>query len=177
MGSLRERNPSLWVGTTSESGFAPLAADVSADVAVIGGGIAGVVTAALCRRDGRRVVLLEAGRLAAGTTGYTTAKLSALHGLVYSELAIAFGDEAAWQYAGANLARHHRARRLDRPRRRGAAGAQHRDGGGSRRGRHRHPGRRALHHRGRQPGPAGAAALRRGGLRAPDAACLVELGP
>jgi len=104
MGSLSERNPSLWVGTTQVSAFPMLEGDVAADVAVIGGGIVGLVTAALCKKDGRRVVLLEAGRLAAGTTGYTTAKLAALHGLIYSELADGFGDQAAWQYADANLA-------------------------------------------------------------------------
>lgn len=104
MGRLSERNPSLWVGTARGSAFPVLAGDVAADVAVIGGGIAGLVTAARCARDGRRVVLLEAGRLAAGTTGYTTAKLTALHGLVYGELAGGFGDEAAWLYADANLA-------------------------------------------------------------------------
>lgn len=104
MGSLRETNPSLWVGTTAESRFPTLSGDVEADVAVIGGGIAGLMTAALCRQDGHRVALLEAGRLAAGATGYTTAKLTALHGLVYDQLARSFGDSAAAQYADANLA-------------------------------------------------------------------------
>ena len=104
MGSLREANPSLWVGTTPDSGFPTLTGDIEADVAVIGGGIAGLMTAALCRQEGHRVVVLEAGRLAAGATGYTTAKLTALHGLVYDRLARSFGDQAAAQYADANLA-------------------------------------------------------------------------
>jgi glycine/D-amino acid oxidase-like deaminating enzyme/nitrite reductase/ring-hydroxylating ferredoxin subunit len=104
MGSLDERNPSLWVGTSERTDFPLLADDLATDVAVVGGGIAGLMTAALCKRDGRRVVLLEADRLAAGATGYTTAKLTALHGLTYDELARSFGDEAARRYADANLA-------------------------------------------------------------------------
>lgn len=104
MGSLNETNPSLWVATTPATGFPALAGHVEADVAVVGAGIAGLVTAALCQRDGRRVAVVEAARVASGTTGYTTAKLTALHGLIYDELAQAYGDEGARAYADANLA-------------------------------------------------------------------------
>lgn len=42
--------------------------------------------------------------MASGATGYTTAKLSALHGLIYDELSRAYGDETSLLYADANLA-------------------------------------------------------------------------
>ena len=58
--------------------------DVEVDVAVVGGGIAGVTTAYLMKEAGRRVALLEADRLLTGVTGNTTAKVSAQHGLIYA---------------------------------------------------------------------------------------------
>ncbi|HWI04944.1 MAG TPA: FAD-binding oxidoreductase, partial [Acidimicrobiales bacterium] len=104
MGSLNETNPSLWVGTSEVTRFHELHSDVSADVVVVGAGIAGLTTAALLKADGARVVVIEAGRVAAGVTGYTTAKLTVLHGLIFDDLAQAFGEEAARKYAEANLA-------------------------------------------------------------------------
>ncbi len=104
MGTLHEANPSLWVGTGPESHYHELHSDIQADVAVVGAGIAGLTAAALLKAEGRRVVVIDAGRVAAGVTGYTTAKLTVLHGLVYDDLAKAFGDEGAQTYAQANLA-------------------------------------------------------------------------
>jgi len=67
MGSLSEINLSLWVGTTTSSsggapGFHELHGDMTADVVVVGAGIAGLTAAALLEADGRRVVVIEAGR-------------------------------------------------------------------------------------------------------------------
>jgi glycine/D-amino acid oxidase-like deaminating enzyme/nitrite reductase/ring-hydroxylating ferredoxin subunit len=104
MGSLREANPSLWVGTTPESHYHELHSDIEADVVVVGAGIAGLTAAALLKAAGRRVVVVEAGRVASGVTGYTTAKLTVLHGLIFDDLAQAFGDDGAHTYADANLA-------------------------------------------------------------------------
>ena len=80
MGGLKEHNPSLWVGTTKETGYHQLHGDVEADVAVVGAGITGLTVALLLKERGRRVVLVEAGRVASGATGYTTAKLTVVHG-------------------------------------------------------------------------------------------------
>ena len=104
MGSLNETNPSLWVGTSEVTRFHELHGDLSTDVVVVGAGIAGLTTAALLKADGARVIVVEAGRVAAGVTGYTTAKLTVLHGLVFDDLVRAFGEEGARKYADANLA-------------------------------------------------------------------------
>lgn len=104
MGSLHEKNPSLWVETFRPDD-APnvLAGDLTADVVVIGGGITGLVTAALLADEGTQVVVVEAGRLASGATGYTTAKVTALHGMKYAPLEQSNGGETARAYAEANM--------------------------------------------------------------------------
>jgi glycine/D-amino acid oxidase-like deaminating enzyme/nitrite reductase/ring-hydroxylating ferredoxin subunit len=90
---------SYWIESTPTTSHPPLAADTTVDVAVIGGGIAGVCTAWEVAATGRTVAVLEADRVLTGVTGYTTAKLSSLHTLVYAKVAKAFGKEAARRYA------------------------------------------------------------------------------
>lgn len=61
--------------------------------------MAGLSCAGELTRAGRRVALLEADRIAAGVTGYTTAKLSSLHTLVYERLRRTRGADGARAYA------------------------------------------------------------------------------
>ena len=106
MGSLRETNPSLWVETAPAppEAYPSLAGSVEVDVAVVGSGITGTLTALRLKESGARVALIEAGRLCSGVTGYTTAKVTSLHGLVYAGLASSHGDETAKAYGDANQA-------------------------------------------------------------------------
>ncbi|MGY5115278.1 FAD-dependent oxidoreductase [Streptomyces sp. 900105755] len=91
---------SYWLETAPPGEPAPPpSGDLSVEVAVIGGGIAGLSTAWELVRQGREVAVLEAGRLAAGVTGHTTAKLTALHTLVYDHLRRTRGPEGARLYA------------------------------------------------------------------------------
>ncbi|HEX6185445.1 MAG TPA: FAD-dependent oxidoreductase, partial [Pyrinomonadaceae bacterium] len=53
----------------------PLAGDASADVCIVGAGIAGLTTAYLLAREGRKVVVLDDGPVAGGETARTTAHL------------------------------------------------------------------------------------------------------
>ena len=104
MGSLHERNISVWIATTPETSYSPLSGQVMVDVVVIGAGITGLSVATLLKRAGARVAVIEAGRVASGVTGYTTAKITSLHGLVYRNLVDELGDERSSLYAGANQA-------------------------------------------------------------------------
>ena len=108
---------SIWTKTAVLPAFPSLCGDVTADVAVIGGGMAGILTADRLRQAGARAIVLEAGRVGMGQTAGTTAKLTAQHGLRYHKLAEALGPEAAGQYARVNLEAVEQLRRLVRDRR------------------------------------------------------------
>ncbi|WP_127125432.1 FAD-dependent oxidoreductase [Georgenia sp. SYP-B2076] len=90
---------SYWMRTTPTTAYPQLTEDLEVDVAVIGAGIAGMSAAWELAAAWRSVALLEAGRIVAGVTGHTTAKLSALHGLNYARIRAAFGPDGARLYA------------------------------------------------------------------------------
>src|SRR5918996_1146684 len=56
--------------------FDKLAQNISVDVAIVGGGIAGVTTAYLLSKSGKSVALLEDGYIGSGETGRTTAHIT-----------------------------------------------------------------------------------------------------
>lgn len=104
VGSLKEENRSLWVGTTPETSYPTLESDIAVDVAVVGAGITGLSAAFMLAEEGLSVAVVDAGRVAAGVTGYTTAKLSSLHGLSYASIDQDHGEENARLYGEANQA-------------------------------------------------------------------------
>jgi glycine/D-amino acid oxidase-like deaminating enzyme/nitrite reductase/ring-hydroxylating ferredoxin subunit len=83
--------------------FDPLKEDINVDVAIVGGGITGITAAYLLVKEGVKVALLEASHLLNGTTGHTTAKLTAQHGLIYDEFINHFGKSKARLYYEANI--------------------------------------------------------------------------
>ncbi len=78
--------------------FNTLEQDLSVDVAIVGAGITGITAAYLLSKEGKKVAVLEAGSVLNGTTGHTTAKLTAQHNLIYDELINHFGQEKARLY-------------------------------------------------------------------------------
>ncbi|MFD8379659.1 FAD-dependent oxidoreductase [Streptomyces sp. NPDC059679] len=104
---------SYWIETApGREPAPPPAGGLAVDVAVVGGGMAGLSTAWELARRGREVAVLEAGRIAGGVTGHTTAKLTVLHTLVYDRLRRTRGREGARLYAHSQSAAIRRAAEL-----------------------------------------------------------------
>jgi len=93
---------SYWIDSTPETNFPPLQEAVEVDVAVIGGGIAGITTAALLKEAGKTVALVEMNKISSLVTGHTTAKITSMHGYIYQKLLNQFGINGAKIYADAN---------------------------------------------------------------------------
>jgi glycine/D-amino acid oxidase-like deaminating enzyme/nitrite reductase/ring-hydroxylating ferredoxin subunit len=89
------RTTSLWHATAGELSRTALEEDARADVCVVGAGIAGMMTAYLLARAGRRVVVLDDGPIGGGETGRTTAHLSDALDDRYAELERLHGPEGA----------------------------------------------------------------------------------
>src|ERR1700709_28643 len=79
-----DRFRSHWQTSAAPTSYPPLTEARTCDVVVIGAGIVGVSAALELRLAGADVVLLEARRIGAGASGYTTGKISALNGLIYA---------------------------------------------------------------------------------------------
>lgn len=93
------QHASYWMTSEAGTPLPGLTTDLDVDVAVVGGGVAGLSTAYEVLLTGRSVAVLEAGRVAASVTGHTTAKVTALQSTRYSALRSAFGAEVAALYA------------------------------------------------------------------------------
>ena len=93
---------SLWQATASLPSFPQLHGDVKTDVLVIGGGMAGLLTAYFLQQKGVNCILVEKDRLCGGTTGNTTAKITSQHGLIYNKVFKNQGLEGARRYLEAN---------------------------------------------------------------------------
>lgn len=93
---------SYWMASAHQEEYPSLNKDIKVDVAIIGGGIAGISTAYFLNRCGVKAAILEANQILQGTTGHTTAKITSQHELIYSNIKSQMGEEFAKQYAQAN---------------------------------------------------------------------------
>lgn len=95
---------SIWTAYSErpETSAKVLDRNLTCDVLVIGGGIAGMLTAFLLTQAGCDCVLLEGRRIGSGTTQNTTAKVTAQHSLIYDKLIKQRGEDVARRYFLAN---------------------------------------------------------------------------
>ena len=82
--------------------FRMLDGDISTDVLVIGGGMAGLLCAHRLQQAGVNCLVAEAAEICGGITKNTTAKITSQHGLCFHKLLTRFGPETARLYLEAN---------------------------------------------------------------------------
>jgi len=87
--------PSLWAETAKLPQYSSLKKDLTVDVCVVGGGIAGMSVAYLLSQAGKRVALIDDGAIASGQTQMTTAHLSNAIDDCYQEIERLHGEEGA----------------------------------------------------------------------------------
>ncbi len=93
---------SIWHSDCSLPQFNSLREDLKTDVLIIGGGIAGILTAFFLTQRGVKCAVVEKNRICGGTTGNTTAKITYQHSLIYDKLLKSGGFEKAKGYLNAN---------------------------------------------------------------------------
>src|SRR4051795_10283485 len=99
--SLPTVRQSLWLDGLRGPRFDDFEFGATYDVAIVGGGVAGMLVAAQLARRGLRVAVADAGAIGGGVTGYTTGKVSALQQTQYSKIG---GGKRGEQYAAASVA-------------------------------------------------------------------------
>ncbi len=92
----------LWESTVKMPHFDILERDVSTDVLIIGGGMAGILCAYMLEEAGVSYVLAEKDTIAGGITQNTTAKITSQHALIYDKIIQSFGAKKARLYLKAN---------------------------------------------------------------------------
>jgi glycine/D-amino acid oxidase-like deaminating enzyme/nitrite reductase/ring-hydroxylating ferredoxin subunit len=90
---------SYWISQPPAAGFPKFAdeaaADISVDVAIVGGGITGITMAYLLKAAGLTVALVEKGTVGQAETGHTTAHLTYVTDQRLPELAKSLGNDHA----------------------------------------------------------------------------------
>lgn len=93
-----EKMRSVWADEASLPRFPALTENAETDVLIIGGGLAGILTAYFLEKRGVKYILAERDRICRGTTAGTTAKITFQHGLIYHKILKRSGPEGAKNY-------------------------------------------------------------------------------
>lgn len=83
--------------------FPTLEEDKETEVLVVGGGLCGLLTAYKLTLSGHQVIVVEANEIGSHRTGKTTACITALQDVYYSDLIKSIGYERTKQFLNANL--------------------------------------------------------------------------
>jgi glycine/D-amino acid oxidase-like deaminating enzyme len=104
MVQLPDNETSYWEASAASTSFPSLNSDIAVDVAIIGGGIAGLNAAYMLKRSGKTVAVIEKDLIGSGVSNNTTGKVTSQHSKIYHELFKRFGETKARKYAEANQA-------------------------------------------------------------------------
>lgn len=99
-----EHSRSLWMSKTPVADAPSLAADATADVAIVGSGIAGLSVAYELARLGRSVIVIDRGGIGSGMTARTTAHLASELDDFYHKLIDTRGEDEARRYHESQVA-------------------------------------------------------------------------
>ena len=94
---------SIWIDGIARPSFDTLKGDARCDVLIIGGGIAGILTAFMLKKAGVDCMLIEAKEICSGISKNTTAKITIQHGLIYDKIIKKYGIEKAKLYLEAQM--------------------------------------------------------------------------
>lgn len=83
--------------------YPKLEESIKVDVGIVGGGIVGITAAYLLSKQNVKVALIDAGVILNGTTGHTTAKITAQHDIIYDEFINHFGEDKTKLYYQAQM--------------------------------------------------------------------------
>jgi glycine/D-amino acid oxidase-like deaminating enzyme/nitrite reductase/ring-hydroxylating ferredoxin subunit len=97
-------NISFWIDSVEPLEFETLNRDIETDILIIGGGIAGLTTAYLLLKAGRKITLVEDGYIGSGETGRTTAHLTCALDDGYFEIENTFGEDGSRKAAESHTA-------------------------------------------------------------------------
>ncbi len=89
---------SVWQESIEKNEFPTLNGDAKTKVLIVGGGIAGILTAYFLQKEGVPYILVEKGKICGLTTGNTTAKITYQHGLIYHKILKSYGTDGAKMY-------------------------------------------------------------------------------
>ena len=104
MATYPAKGASYWTETAPKTDYQPLISGLDIDVAIVGGGIAGLTTAYLLKKTGKKVAVIEKEMIGDSVSGYTTGKITSQHSITYTTLLKNFGEENARLYGEANEA-------------------------------------------------------------------------
>lgn len=92
------QNKSIWIGSSKEKALPSLKEDISCDILIIGGGIAGLSTLYQLMNNKKNIVLIDKNKIGFGATSKNTGKLTYMQDLIYSKIASNYNDKTAQIY-------------------------------------------------------------------------------
>ena len=108
-----EKQPiSYWLTSAFMTNYPALEEDITVDIAIVGGGLAGIQCAYQLEKEGFKIAVLEATHIGHGASGHTTAKITSQHSLIYDKIQNQLGSELAKQYATANETAIHEIKKI-----------------------------------------------------------------
>ena len=93
------KNGSIWISNRDkQSDKSKLNENISCDVLIIGGGIAGLSTAYQLMDTNKKIVLVDKGKCGMGATSKNTGKLTWMQDLIYGRLSYNYNNDIAKLY-------------------------------------------------------------------------------